>query len=699
MTVASSDIRATPPTGCGPLLSIEDLTVEFWNGEEYERVVNGVSLHVARGEAVGLVGESGCGKTTSAYSVLAYLQPGSRLRSGRVLFDGQDVLGLAGSDLRRIRGGRIGHVPQDPTLALNPNIRVGKQITEVLANHSWQGDRSGRALSLLAAVGIDRPETVFSSYSCQLSGGQQQRVMIAMAVACEPELVVLDEPTTGLDVTTQAMVIDLLRELRASRDTSLLYVTHDLGVVAALCDRVVVMYGGKVIESAPTAELFAAPRHPYTKALIDSVPTIAAGSGPGKGLGGRFERRKIPPGCPFAPRCPLAVARCEAEAQSLLEATPGHVVACWRSGEPARDTVTGDAEPEMRLESRGEGLVVSSLSCSYTGRRRWTRGRADDTVVRDVSFEIELGETVALVGESGSGKSTIARAIAGLLPRTGGNIRFAGEPLSVGIDGRSRDQLRRVQIVFQNPDASLNPRHTVGRIVGRALRHYFGLGSEEAKVRARRRLADVQLDERLAARFPRDLSGGERQRVALARALGAEPNLLLCDEVLSALDVSVQASMVSLLRDLQQEHHFSMLFISHDLAVVRWLARRVVVLYRGQLCEAGETGRILSSPLHPYTATLLASIPGSTGGHERPILTGTPSGAATGRGCVVASRCPFRVGEICDRVTPPEVVDSDGTRVRCHIPLSDLEIRMRPDAAEPRLSPQRGPGTGALELP
>ncbi len=699
MTVASANVSVLRSSRLDSLLSIEDLAVEFWNGEEYECVVEGVSLSVARGEAVGLVGESGCGKTTTAYSALAYLQAGSRLRSGRVMFDGRDVLSLRGNDLRRLRGGRVGHVPQDPTLALNPNIRVGKQITEVLTNHAWRGNRTDRARSLLAAVGIERPDAVFSSYACQLSGGQQQRVMIAMAVACEPELVVLDEPTTGLDVTTQAMVIELLRELRRSRETSLLYVTHDLGVVAELCDRVLVMYGGRVVESAPTAELFAGPRHPYTKALIDSVPTLASKIGPGKGLSGRFERRNLPPGCPFAPRCSFAVERCKEEAQSLTEAGPGHAVACWRSDQLARDLVREDVEAERHLEDYSEGLAVSSLSCSYAGSRGWPRGWRADAVVRDVSFEIGLGETLALVGESGSGKSTIARTIAGLLPRREGEVRFDGASLSPGIDRRTRDQLRSVQLVFQNPDASLNPRHTVGRIIGRVLSHYFDLRPENIRERTRRLLADVQLDERLATRYPRELSGGERQRVAIARALAAEPELLLCDEVLSALDVSVQASMISLLRGLQQEHRFSMLFISHDLAVVRWLAHRVLVLYRGQLCEAGDTDRLYSSPMHPYTATLLASVPGATGGHSLPSLAKAPADSATGQGCVVSSRCPFRVGDICDHVPPPELVDGNGARVRCHLPLPELQRRMRPLASEPRPVSQGAPSTPSPEVP
>lgn len=673
-----------PPVGTGrtagtPLLAIEGLAVEFWNGSEYERVVEDASLQIAPGEAVGLVGESGCGKTTTAYSVLGYFQPGSRVRSGRVLVRGRNVLELSGNELRSLRGGTIGHVPQDPTLALNPNMRVGSQIVETLINHSSGGDRSARAYSLLASVGIADPEAVYRRYPCQLSGGQQQRIMIAMAVACEPDLVVLDEPTTGLDVTSQALVLELLKELRATRGASMLYVSHDLGVVAELCDRVVVMYGGKVVESAATAELFAAPRHPYTRALIDSVPTLASSAGPGQGLRGRFERKKVPAGCPFAPRCRFALERCSSEPQVLSEISADHLVACWRSDTVALDEPSRVvAAPSEERVHYGEGLKVSSLSCSYGRPTRWSGRRRNDAVVRDVSFAIARGETVALVGESGSGKSTVARAVAGLLAPSGGEIAFEGAPLAGTVARRTPQQLRSVQLVFQNPDASLNPRHTVGRIIGRALSHYFDLSGTEVKERTERLLADVQLDERLASRYPRELSGGERQRVAIARALAAEPALLLCDEVLSALDVSVQASMVSLLRKLQLEHRFSMLFISHDLAVVRWLADEVVVLYRGAVCEAGPTERIFASPLHPYTATLLAAIPGAARAEHAPTLAREGGAGMGGQGCTIASRCPFHIGPVCDQVAPAELIDDGGRRVRCHLTLPDLRQRMLP---------------------
>lgn len=686
MSSPSCEISARDRAHADALLRIEQLSVEFWNGEEYERVVEDVSLEVRPGEAVGLVGESGCGKTTTAYSVLSYLQPGSRLRSGCVLFEGCDALRLKAKDLRRLRGSSIGHVPQDPTLALNPNIRVGRQITEVLLNHGWRGDRSARARSLLASVGIDAPRAVFRRYPCQLSGGQQQRVMIAMAVACEPKLLVLDEPTTGLDVTSQAMVIELLRQLRATHETSLLYVTHDLGVVAELCDRVVVMYGGRVVEDAPTAELFAAPRHPYTRALIDSVPTHWSRAGVGRGLSGRFERKNLPPGCPFAPRCRFAVERCRQERQSLRLAGPGHAVACWRADEIEHIGLEQSDDGAEQPQEFAAGLKVSSLACGYGASRGFGGRQRGDAVVRDVSFEIGRGETVALVGESGSGKSTIARTLAGLLTLQGGEVSFEGAPLAPSVHQRSREQLRSVQLIFQNPDASLNPRQTIGRIIGRALTHFFCLRSEEIKERTQELLAAVALDERLVSRYPSELSGGERQRVAIARALAAKPSLLLCDEVLSALDVSAQASMVSLLRKLQAEYSFSMLFISHDLAVVRWLAHRVVVLYRGEMCELATTEQLFSSPLHPYSAMLLSSIPGAsaTRGSALSVATATLSGTGLpGRGCVASSRCPFRVGEICDRVSPPELLDEEGRRVRCHLPLDELKLRMR-DLAGPQ---------------
>jgi peptide/nickel transport system ATP-binding protein len=676
-----------PPTsirsGETSLLSIEELSVEFWNGRYWEPVVDSVSVRVGEGEAVGLVGESGCGKTTTAYAVLGYRQPGSRISKGRVLFDGVDVLAARPPELRRLRGGLIGHVPQDPTTALNPAMRVGEQIAEALRNHDWAGDHTSRVRSLLQSVGLDDQESLSRRFPCQLSGGQQQRVMIAMALACHPKLVVLDEPTTGLDVTSQAQVLFLLRKLRAQQHTSMLYVTHDLGVVAELCDRVVVMYGGRVVEDAPTEEIFSRPRHPYTRGLINSVPKIWTRAGVGKGLSGRFERSELPPGCPFAPRCPLARPPCSQEAQQLAPIGPRHFVACWlwRETPPELSVAPDDQSEPLEVidpSHLGPGLEVRSLSCSYESRRRRSRRPRADEVVREVSFSVGRGETVALVGESGSGKSTIAKAIAGLLAPRSGQIEWEGSPIASTVDQRRLEELRRMQLVFQNPDASLNPRQTVGRIIARVLDLYFSLRPGETRPRTRTLLKDVHLDDRLVQRFPRELSGGERQRVAIARALAAEPALLLCDEVLSALDVSVQAGIVALLQDLQQKHGFSILFISHDLAVVRWLAHRVIVVYRGEVCEVGATARLFSRPLHPYTLTLLASTPGRDLGESgwlsrvradssRPVHKG---------GCVFAAQCPLYLGPLCDSSSPPERRDEHGTRVRCHLEISALRDRL-----------------------
>ena len=664
-----------------PLVDVDGLTIDFWSNDRWNNVVNNTSFKLARGEALGLVGESGCGKTTTALSLLGFQRPGSRIRSGAIHVGGRDLARLSRRELQKLRGRRVSLVPQDPTTALSPGLRIGDQLAEAMSVHgvgASKADRERRVLELIRHVRLPDPERTARKYPHQLSGGQQQRVVIAMALACDPELVVLDEPTTGLDVTTQAQILDLLRRLRAELGMAMIYVTHNLGVVAAVCDRVGVMYAGELVEDAPVRELFSHPRHPYTRGLISAVSSIAE---PHRRrevvLRGLLKRSELPKGCRFAPRCDFAEEACFEQRQVLLPVAPSHDVACRRveevevlagGGAAARYVPLAPAVDELLLD-------VSGVSVTYDRRRSFLRRHEPLVIVHEVSFDLRVRETFSLVGESGSGKSTIARTVGGLLGPLAGQLMFEGRSLAATVDSRSKQVRREIQLVFQNPDASLNPRQRVHQIVGRPLELFFGLHGKERRVGVERALEDVRLDAAFANRYPDELSGGERQRVAIARALAAKPRLMLCDEILSALDVSVQTSIVELLRELQSEQGIAYLFISHDLAVVRSLSHRVGVLYLGELCEVGTAEEVYAPPYHPYTHMLLSAVPEIDGANEISSAIRTDPGAASSRpasACVFADRCPWKVGPICDEVAPPWRATSDTHMLRCHIPLEDL---------------------------
>lgn len=671
--------------GAAPLLEVNNLSVDFWNDDGWSNVVKDVSFSVRPGEALGLVGESGCGKTTTAYSLLGYQRPGSRISGGSIHFDGRDLLQQSARHLREIRGKRISLVPQNPTTALSPGLRIGNQLVEVMQVHEVGRDsraRERRAVELLSHVRLPDPEIALRKYPHQLSGGQQQRVTIAIALACEPDLVILDEPTTGLDVTTQAQILELLSRLRAEHGMGMLYVTHNLAVLASICDRVGVMYAGQLVEDGPTHQLFQRPRHPYTRGLIASMPRVSA---PEEGrsvlLKGLLRRDQLPPGCPFAPRCDFAQEACFEQPQRLTVVTPEQRVACRRWEEvPMLDTRAAAKASRVKTSQPGEEVLlnVSKVECAYDFTRKGLLGsRTPRPIVQDVSFDLRRGETLALVGESGSGKSTIARAIAGLLVPYGGAVSFEGRNITRSIDRRPQDLRRSVQLVLQNPDASLNPRQRVSEVIGRPLELFFGMKGKERGRRVEQLLEDVRLPHAYARRFPDELSGGERQRVAIARALGADPKLMICDEILSALDVSVQADVLDLLRALQVEHGIAYLFISHDLAVVRALAHRVGVLYRGKLVEYGLVEEVFSPPFHPYTHMLLSAVPEIERTQApRPAVSSEPEPPGVHQGaCPFSDRCQWKVGAICDHVAPPWESTSDTHALRCHIPLEDLAGR------------------------
>jgi peptide/nickel transport system ATP-binding protein len=650
------------------LLNVSDLSVSYRQGLGWRRVVEGVSFEVRRGEVLGLVGESGCGKSTVALQLLGFRHGSLRTDAGTVRLDGTDVLSLDRAGLDSLRGARVSFVPQNPTTALNPGMRVGAQIDEILRAHGQS--TGGRTRELFGLVGLPNTEAFLRRYPHQLSGGQQQRVCIAMALACEPRFVVLDEPTTGLDVTTQEQIVDLLVDLRARLGMSMLYVTHDLGLLSQIADRIGVMYAGHMVEIAPTVELFSNPRHPYTRGLIGALPRIDGDGQNVRPLRGLLQRDSLPRGCPFAPRCDFALPRCFEEPQALTPAGRFHQVACWRVAEipPVASAPPAAPPPMARTLEAGPLLAVEGLTVRYgSGRRAFE-------ALKNVSLAVGARETLALVGESGSGKSTLARAIAGMIPPARGTISLRGVTLEGLVGKRSPDQRRLIQYIFQNPDASLNPRATVGRSLARPLDFFF---PEQRAGQARKiiaALAEVRLDAGYAGRYPDQLSGGERQRVAIARALAAEPDLLLCDEVLSALDVSVQASILELLQRLKSELGVAMLFISHDLAVVRLLADRVCVLFRGEIMEMGPREEVFSPPFHPYTQSLLEAVP-------TPLKTPRPprraeSEATQGTtGCAYAGRCAAEIAGLCRTAPPPWRETGTGLRIRCHHTLEELHRR------------------------
>jgi peptide/nickel transport system ATP-binding protein len=601
-----------------PALTVEDFGFAYRQGRDWLEILHHVSFSIGPGQVLGLVGESGCGKSSIAYNLLGYRRANSVVQGGAIRLAGTDVLALDRPALDRLRGRSIALVPQNPATALNPARRIGGQVREVLTRHGLIRSREAadrRCAELFGLVGLPQPETIGWRYPHQLSGGQQQRVCIAMALAGEPKLLVLDEPTTGLDVTTQKQIIDLLRRLAIKTGMAMLYVTHDLALLAQIADRVGVMYAGHLVEIGPTREVLTRPAHPYTRGLIAALPDIRTGAQPPTELKGLLRRQDIPAGCPLFPRCPIAVASCAENVQHLRAIAPAHEVACQQyqgtRADESEKPGSGTVLPRSIVAAGAPVVELRGLRLGYgaTGVLHRLLQRSPVTVIRQLDLSLNRGEVFALVGESGSGKSTIARALAGLLAPLSGDIAFEGKKLPYTIAARSSDLRRRIQYIFQNPDESLNPRQTIFKILAQPLIRFFGRAQGDLAPDIQQALRDVNLDPDYARRYPGQLSGGERQRVAIARALIAQPDLLICDEVLSALDVSVQASVLELLRDLQRRRGLSMLFISHDLAVVRSLADRVGVLFKGELVACDTAEAVFRPPFHPYTQRLLDAVP------------------------------------------------------------------------------------------
>ncbi|MEX2202097.1 MAG: ABC transporter ATP-binding protein [Dongiaceae bacterium] len=654
-----------------PLLSVERLSIGIDQGGD-ALVVDDVSLELDAGATLGIAGESGCGKSTLLLAMMGMARTGLQHRAGVCRFDGLSLFDANERELERIRGSRIALIPQNAGTALTPPIRVGDQIGESLELHTGldRNQRRERIVELLDAVHLPTPTAIGRRYPHELSGGQLQRVAVAMALAAEPVLLLLDEPTTGLDVTTQLGILDLLAELRQRTGVAMVCVSHDLGVIARLSDRMMVMYAGEAIEEAPTATLLRRPAHPYARSLIASIPRLAVGAIPASIPGRPPAPGQAPPGCRFAPRCTKAQTVCVTQAPPLSEIDPGVRTAChfpdtaplvWPAAEEKSQFAGATAEPLLTIDD----LVVSYARHGLLDR---TLGRpAGANAVDHVELALRPGEILGLVGESGSGKSTVLRAIAGLWPALDGRIRLADQhDLDRPAAARERSVLRAIQLVFQNPDASLNPRQTVREILAQPLRLYFDLSRSAMAERMSSLLHDVRLDDSYLDRYPAQLSGGERQRVAIARAYAAEPDILLCDEVTSALDVSVQASILHLIRDLSKSRGTACILVSHDLAVVQALADRIAVLYRGRLVELGPARRVCRSPAHPYTRALVSAIlePDPDHGVGR-IAVPRERDDRISAGCPYAGRCNVRL-ERCFEDMPDWHDVTDGQTARCY---------------------------------
>ena len=655
------------------LLEVEDLHVHFVTSRGVVRAVEGISYQVKAGEVVALVGESGCGKSVSSLAVMRLLaEPAGRIVGGRILFQGRNLLTLSKDEMREIRGRDIAMIFQEPMTSLNPVLTIGFQIMEPLLIHLGMQETAarGRALELLKMVGIPDPERRLDQYPHQFSGGMRQRVMIAIGLACNPRLLIADEPTTALDVTIQAQILKLMKDLSRDLGIALVVITHNLGVVARYADRVNVMYSARIAEQGTARALFARPLHPYTAGLLRSVPRLDQPRGRKlETIDGVPPNLLDPPvGCRFAPRCPARIAACTASAPPLVEVESGHWSACVRAGEMARIGAVGlglqsanPQPPEAKFITKGVPLLrVHDLRTYFAvgaGMQLFKPVHAEVRAVDGLSFEIRRGETVGLVGESGCGKTTVGRTLLRLEEPTSGQIIFDGEDVSRARGVQLKLYRRQVQVIFQDPYSSLNPRMTIGQIIAESMLVYrLEPDRKAANAKVAELLTQVGLYDYMAERYPHELSGGQRQRVGIARALAMQPAVIVCDEPVSALDVSIQAQIMNLLEDLQREFKLTYLFIAHDLAVVRHISDRVIVMYLGKVMEIADRDALYSDPLHPYTKALLDAVPIPDpvleAAREYQVLSGeVPSPLNPPRGCVFHTRCP-RASEECNQAVP-----------------------------------------------
>ena len=663
------------------LLEVENLSTHIQSGARSVRAVDGVSFHIARGETFALLGESGCGKSITALSLLRLLPIGGRLVSGSIRLEGIDLLQLPELAMREVRGARMAMIFQEPMTSLNPVLSVSRQIGEVLIAHqSLAGEAlQQRMCDLLAAVGIPDPLRVLDCYPHQLSGGMKQRIMIAIALACEPDLLIADEPTTALDVTIQAQVLALLRQLQDKNGMGMLFITHDLGVVSEVAQRVAVMYAGEIVEMATRDDFFQRPHHPYSQKLFDSVPRVAKRGETLAVISGNVPRLdQAFTGCRFAARCEQAWDLCRTQAPQWIAGENGGGVRCHLYAAEAAERATAPAQTEVTSSQPADDMAsanappllqVDQLKVHFPIRKGfWQRTVGYVKAVDGVSLNIKPGRTLALVGESGCGKTSVGKGLLQLIPVSAGSVQFAGEELTQLSPQALRARRGHFQIIFQDPFSSLDPRMTVMEILEEGIRSLAGKAAARED-HIDRLLNEVGLSPDSKLRYPHEFSGGQRQRIAIARALAVKPQLIVCDEPTSALDVSVQAQILNLLRKLQTSHQLSYLFITHNISVVEYLAHEVAVMYLGRIVETGPVEAVLTAPKHPYTQALLSAVPmiEKDAGRQVIRLQGEmPSPAKPPSGCHFHPRCPQAMPQCSQQYPGPSTFEA-GHVVHCHL--------------------------------
>lgn len=681
------------------LLDVKNLYISYKTRTGLVPAVQDLSFYVNRGETLGMVGESGCGKSTVAFGIVNFLGANGRIPGGSICFEGQELVGRPERELNKIRGDRVSMVYQDPMAALNPVVPVGHQLIEVLTAHReiTSNEAWDRCVQMLKRVHMPDAGDVMKRYTFQLSGGQQQRVVIAMAMLNNPSLLIMDEPTTALDVTVEAAVLDLVGDLKSEFDTGILFISHNLGVIARVCDRVCVMYAGQGVEQATIQDLFKNPAHPYTQGLLSCVPKL----GKDKASSILYPiRGRVPPlierpddACVFEPRCDYAAEKCLQGRPGYTELEPGHIARCAYA-----DELFGQFSKMPENEKKGTGQVpntikeenilnVQELKVYYEQESKSLAGffgmgkKQYVKAVDDISFEVKKGKTLGIVGESGCGKSTMVKGLIGLEEITDGGADFLNLDISQPISQRDKAVIKEIQMVFQNPDSTMNPAYAVGQQIARPIKLFKTVPKNKIREEVIRLLRAVRLGAAYYDRFPRQLSGGEKQRVGIARALASRPDLIVCDEPVSALDVSVQAAVLNLLLEIQRDLSTTLLFIAHDLSVVRFFSDEVAIMYLGQIMEIGPVHKIYSPPYHPYTEALLSAVPFPDPNVEQSHIRlsgNVPSALNPPQGCRFHTRCPRReilpdAGKICEEKTPPWQETKEGHKIFCHISLDELQ--------------------------